>query len=160
MEVDASKHAIGGVLLQEQYNGMQKPVAYYSFALSEQQQEWEMFSQEIYALVVAPRQWHMYLFGNKFIVRSDHNPLITTRKKDPRGKIVRLLMELEEYDFEIEHVTGTKNVKTDFLTRIPTITATLPDSPLDEHIYNISNKHFTEHHLIAEQSENRVINRD
>ena len=110
----------------------------------------------MYALVETLRQWHMY--RNKFIVRSDHSPLITIRKRDPRGKIARWLMELEEYDFEIEHVTGTKNVKADFLTRISTTTATPPDSPLNEHTYNISNKHFTEQ-LIAEQSEDRVINR-
>ena len=145
VEVDASTHAIGGVLLQEQNNGIQKPVAYYSFALSEQQQKWETFSQEIYALVVALRQWHTYLFGNKFIGRSDHNPLLTIRnKKDPQEKITRWLMELEEYDFVIEHVSGIKNIKADFLTRIPNTTATQPNSLLDEHIYSISNKHFTE----------------
>ena len=55
--------------------------------LSTPQQNWETFSQETYALVVALRQWHMYLLGNKFQVRSDHNPLVTIReKKDPRGK--------------------------------------------------------------------------
>ena len=61
VEVDASNDAVGGVLLQEQGSGVAKQIAYYSFALSEQQQKWDTFSKEIYALVVALRHWHVYL---------------------------------------------------------------------------------------------------
>ena len=50
VEVDASGEAVGGVLSQEQINGSIKPVAYYSCALSKQQQKWDTFSKEAYAL--------------------------------------------------------------------------------------------------------------
>ena len=73
VEVDASKDAVGGVLLQEQGSGVAKPTTYYSFALSEQRQKWDTPSKEIYALVVALRHWHVYLFGNKFVLKSDRS---------------------------------------------------------------------------------------
>ena len=107
IEVDASDNAIGGILSQEQSDGHIKPVGYFSFSLSAQQQKWETFSKEVYALVAAVRQWHVYLYGNKFKVLSDHNPLLTIRnKKDPRGKVARWLMELQEYNFDISHIPG------------------------------------------------------
>ena len=36
--------------MQEQADGIIKPVAYYSCALSNQQQKWETFSKETYAV--------------------------------------------------------------------------------------------------------------
>ena len=95
-----------------------KPVAYYSCALSEQEQKWDTFSKEAYALVVALRKWHTYLYGNRFTVKSDHNPLKTMKdRKDPRGKTARWLMEMSEYDFDIEYIKGVDNTKADFLSR-------------------------------------------
>ena len=139
IEVDASKEAVGGVLLQEQHDGVIKPVSYCSYALSLSQQNWETYSQEVYALVLAVRKWHVYLFGNKFTFRSDHDPLKTIRnKKDPRGKIANWLMELEEYEYEIQHIKGTDNTKADCLSRSGT-TAKPPPSRLEEHIFAISN---------------------
>ena len=109
-------------------------MAYYSFALTQQQQKWDTFRKETYALVIALRQWHMYLYGNKFVVKSDHNPLITVRnKKDPRGKTARWLMELEEYDFDLVHIPGKQNVKADFLSRC-TPSAEPPPTQLDANI--------------------------
>ena len=67
-------------------------ISYCSYALSPPQQNWEPYSQETYALVLAVRKWHPYLYGNKFTFRSDHNPLKDIRdKKDPQGNIACLL---------------------------------------------------------------------
>ena len=125
VEVDASKFAVGGVLQQEQHDGTVKPVSYCSFALSAAQSNWEPYSQETFALVLAVRKWHPYLYGNRFTFRSDHNPLKNIRnKKDPRGKIANWLMELEEYDYVIQHIPGKDNVIADCLSRSGTNTET------------------------------------
>ena len=122
VEVDASKVGVGGVLLQEQHDGSIRPVSYCSYALSPPQQNWETYSKEVFALVLSSRKWHPYLFGNKCIFRSDHDPLKTIRnKKDPRGKIANWLMELEEYDYVIHHVPGKENITADCLSRAPTL---------------------------------------
>ena len=138
IEVDASKVAVGGVLLQEQHDGVIKPVSYCSYALSPPQQNWETYSQETFALVLAVRKWHMYLFGNKFTFRSDHDPLKSIRnKKDPRGKIANWLMELEEYDYDIQHIKGTDNTKAGCLSRSGTTTEP-PAGRLEEHVFVVS----------------------
>ena len=156
IEVDASDKAIGGILSQEQSDGHIKPVGYFSFSLSAQQQKWETFSKEVYALVAAVRQWHVYLYGNKFKVLSDHNPLLTIRnKKDPRGKVARWLMELQEYNFDISHIPGKQNQKADFLSRI--VTANIPPTGrLEENVYRVTKENFHEQ-LRDEQNRDQVI---
>ena len=140
VEVDASKVGVGGVLLQEQHDGSIRPVSYCSYALSPPQQNWETYSKEAFALVLSSRKWHPYLFGNKCIFRSDHDPLKNIRnKKDPRGKIANWLMELEEYDYVIKHVPGKENIAADCLSRSNT-TAEPPPSRLEEFVYSVVDK--------------------
>ena len=137
VEVDASKVGVGGVLLQEQRDGSVKPVSYCSYALSPPQQGWETYSKEVFALVLSSRKWHPYLFGNKCIFRSDHDPLKTIRnKKDPRGKIANWLMELEEYNYIINHIPGKDNITADCLSRSNT-TLEPPPSRLEEFVYAV-----------------------
>ena len=157
-EVDASNYSIGGILTQEQADGTIRTVAYYSCALSKQQQKWETFSKETYAVVVALRKWHSYLYGNKFVLRSDHNPLVTIRdKKDPRGKIARWLMELEEYEFDIVHLPGKENVKADFMSR-GNPTAFPSAGRLEENVYAVVNESFRTQ-LKIEQNSDAIIKR-
>ena len=157
VEVDASKFAVGGVLHQEQRDGTIRPVSYCSYALSPPQQNWEPYSQETFALVLAVRKWHPYLFGNRFTFRSDHNPLKNIRsKKDPRGKIANWLMELEEYDYEIEHIPGKNNVVADSLSRSGT-SSEPPASRLEEFVNAVSDE-FKEQ-LRTAQAEDIVVQR-
>ena len=107
--------------------------------------------------MLSVRKWHPYLFGNSFTFRSDHNPLKNIRdKKDPRGKIANWLMELEEYDYKIEHVPGKENIVADCLSR-SSPTTPRPPSRLEEHVYLVSDN-FKER-LRAAQLEDVVIQR-
>lgn len=38
--------------------------------------------------------------------------------KDPSSKLMRMRLDLDEYDFEIEHIRGKENVIADALSRI------------------------------------------
>ena len=157
VEVDASKTAVGGVLHQEQHDGTVRPVSYCSYALSPPQQNWEPYSQETFALVLAVRKWHPYLFGNRFTFRSDHNPLKNIRgKKDPRGKIANWLMELEEYDYQVEHIPGKNNVVADCLSRSGTKNEP-PTSRLEDFVFLVSDD-FNEQ-LRTSQAEDVVVRR-
>ena len=103
VETDASKSSIGGVLSQQKDDGNIHPIAYFSLALSPTEQNWSTYSQEAYALVMATRQWYVFLAGHKFVLKTDHNPLVHLRsKKDPRGKFARWLSELEEFEYDVE----------------------------------------------------------
>ena len=86
VEVDASDYAVGGVLSQMNSDNQLHPVAYMSIALKPSEQNWCPHSKEAYALLLATRDWHVYLAGQKFVLNSDHNPLVHLReKKDPEA---------------------------------------------------------------------------
>ena len=63
------------------------------------------------------RQWHVYLAGIEFTIKSDHNPLVLIRNtRNPKGKSARWLSELEEYRYTIEYTPpGIFNQKVDTL---------------------------------------------
>ena len=118
MEVDESNYAVGGILSQADENGHLQPVAYFSTTLQPSQRNWAATTKEAFTLVSAVRIWHVYLAGTHFILYSDQNPLTHLRsQEDPRGKFVRWITELEEYDYSIYYVPGKENYKAEALSR-------------------------------------------
>ena len=118
VQVDASDHAVGGVLSQGNANGEWHPVAYFSTTLTAAQKKWSTHSKEAFAAIMAIRHWHVYLAGTEFVIKSDHDPLVRLRsKKDPRGKFARWITELEEYNYKIEYIPGKSNTVADALSR-------------------------------------------
>lgn len=57
----------------------------------------------------------------KFIVRSDHfsSTYIKNLKSSSNSKLLRYSLLLSQYDFDIEHVKGTKNLIADSISRRP-----------------------------------------
>ncbi len=89
-------------------------------------------------MVCAVEHWHVYLTGNKFVLDSDHSPLVALRKKEKiRGKVARWIALLESFDFEVKHVAGSKNQKADALSRNPAANTVQPDDILDDKIYSV-----------------------
>ena len=158
VEVDASDHAIGGVLSQKNENGEMHLVSYFSTTLKGAQNNWSAHSKEAYAVVMATRNWYVYLAGTEFVIRSDHNPLQHLRNmKDPRGKFARWISELEEYSYTIEYIPGKLNVKADYLSRncVPA-DVELPDS-WEEKIYAVMSEGNFMAQLRHEQQEDLIV---
>ena len=64
-------------------------------------------------------KFHDYLDGNKFIVRTDNNPLtyvLTTAKLDATGH--RWLAALSSYNFKFQYRSGRNNRDADALSRL------------------------------------------
>ena len=76
--------------------------------------------------------------------------------RDPRGKFGRWIMELEEYDYEICYIPGSKNVKADALSRNRAASEFQPPSKFDENIYSVDNVTFLDQ-LREEQAKDDVI---
>ncbi|KII63191.1 Transposon Ty3-I Gag-Pol polyprotein [Thelohanellus kitauei] len=114
---DASHVAMGAVL--SQYNETELvPISFASKSFSSSQKNYSTIDKECCAIVFAVRKFRKYLLGKKFIILTDHNPLVSLRNlKDPRGRRARWLMELEEFDYEIKHLAGNHNVVADTLSR-------------------------------------------
>ena len=60
-----------------------------------------------------------YLYGKKFIVVTDHGPLVSLfTHKNPSSKLTRIRLDLSDYDFEIKYKQGKINTNADALSRI------------------------------------------
>lgn len=59
-----------------------------------------------------------YLYGEKFILITDHKPLTWLHKlKDPTSRLARWRIKLAEYDYAIVYKPGKINANTDTLSR-------------------------------------------
>ena len=69
---------------------------------------------------MAIEHWHTYLYGRKFVVYTDHQPLAwLLNKKNPHPRLERWLIRLAQYRFEIKYRKGIENVVADALSRLP-----------------------------------------
>ncbi len=122
LEVDTSNYAIGVMLNQQDKQKRWHPVAYYSTTLSEIEWNYDIYNKELLAIVKSLWHWRTYLVGNPHttIIHTDHSNLLYWKK--PR-KISRRIawefQELQEYNFMLKHITGTKNARADALSRWP-----------------------------------------
>ncbi len=120
LHVDASRNGLGAVLNQQHPEGL-RPVAYASRKLSATEQRYPTHQLEFLALKWAVVDtFHDYLYGLKFIVRTDNNPLtyvLTTAKLNATGH--RWLAALATYDFSLQYKPGRHNIDADVLSRYP-----------------------------------------
>lgn len=119
LTTDASNYAIGAVLSQ---NG--HPVCYASRTLSRHEQNYSATDKEFLAIMWSVQYFRPYLYGNKFSIFTDHQPIkflqTKYKGKDLSPRHQRWLLKLGEYDFQIEYLKGKENKVADFLSRIKT----------------------------------------
>ena len=70
IEADASDFCLGAVLLQDGH-----PIAYESRTFIPAERNYPTGERELCAVVHALKIWRCYLWGNRFTVKSDHEPL-------------------------------------------------------------------------------------
>jgi hypothetical protein len=107
---DWSKKGVGGVLLQEDDAGVERVVAYGSRSCNGAESRYSSFEGELLAAVYFVRLWRQYLYGERFQLESDHQPLqwILTNSK-LTGKLARWALMLSEFDFKVVHKPGVDN---------------------------------------------------
>ncbi|GFQ91611.1 transposon Ty3-I Gag-Pol polyprotein [Trichonephila clavata] len=119
LDTDASHESVGAVLSQE-INGQEHVIAYWSKCLSKPERNYCVTRKELLAIVKAVENFHSYLYGRKFLLRTDHASLTWLLNfKNTEGQIARWIQKLEEYDFEIKHRKGSLHSNADALSRRP-----------------------------------------
>ena len=119
LDTDASNDGLGSVLSQIQ-NGVERVIAYFSKTFSKQERRYCVTRRELLAVVASIKHFHHYLYGQKFVVRSDHGALRWIYNfKNPEGQLARWLETLATYDFKIEHRAGRVHSNADGLSRRP-----------------------------------------
>ncbi|CAF4882062.1 unnamed protein product [Pieris macdunnoughi] len=119
---DASIKGVGAVLKQEDKNGDNRPVAYFSKKLNEVQKKKKAIYLECLAIKEAVKYWQHWLMGKEFMVYSDHKPLenmnIKSRTDEELGD---LTYYLSQYNFKIKYNPGKSNQEADCLSRNPVL---------------------------------------
>ncbi len=74
--------------------------------------------REALAIVLACRQFQHYLYGTKFTIRTDHQPIVSVFKQKTKcPRMNRWVFEMREYCYKIEYKSGKRNVVADQLSR-------------------------------------------
>ena len=120
VKTDASLTAIGYILSQE-IDKKERVISYGSKKLSAQQQRWSTYDREFFALIAGVRANAHYLRHARFVVITDHRPLLAWRKvdakKDPTGRRTRWAIELDNYDFDLIYKAGKAHSDADAMSR-------------------------------------------
>ena len=132
LDTDASNFGLGGVLSQIQ-NDVEHVVAYCSHALRPSQRRYCTTKREMLAAMSMRIQFHSYLRGAKFTLRTDHKSLVWLHRfKDTEGMMARWLHALQQFQFSFVHRAGRDYGNADGLSRVissPCGQCTHPDCP-------------------------------
>ncbi|KII66908.1 hypothetical protein RF11_02288 [Thelohanellus kitauei] len=89
--------------------------------------KYSSYEIECLAFVYACKQFRQYLFSREFEVYSDHKPLEWLLKNKIRdGRIGRLIVLLQEYNFKIHYSKGRTKTNVDVLLRLALYTEIEP----------------------------------
>ena len=119
LDTDASNVGIGAVLSQVHY-GDERVIAYYSRALSKPQRNFCTTRRKLLGVVRAIENFHPYLYGRKFTVRTDHASLQWLLSfNNLEGQLARWLEKLQSYDFCTAYRAGKIHQNADTLSLRP-----------------------------------------
>eukprot|EP01124_Arcella_intermedia_P034066 TRINITY_DN8373_c0_g3_i1.p1 TRINITY_DN8373_c0_g3~~TRINITY_DN8373_c0_g3_i1.p1 ORF type:complete len:221 (+),score=34.37 TRINITY_DN8373_c0_g3_i1:474-1136(+) len=98
---DASEFGVGCMLAQY-FKGVLKPIAF--------------AKKELWGIVIALRKFRDIMLGSRCVVHTDHIAWLSKKNNfDLTSVISRWIDEIYEYDIEIKHIEGRKNVVADAL---------------------------------------------
>ena len=117
---DASENGLGAVLSQIDEKKRERVILYDSRSLTKAEANYSTTDLECLAIIWAVQKFHKYLFtGIPFKIVTDHSALKSLKMaKIPKGRRARWIMELQQYNFQIEHRPGKSNANADALSRM------------------------------------------
>ncbi|UYV67003.1 K02A2.6-like, partial [Cordylochernes scorpioides] len=164
---DASAYGISGVLCHI-VEGEEKPITFVSRTLSSAEVKYSQTEKEALAIVFATSKLRQYLFGRKFVLKSDHKALTTVfgnkRLLPPliANRLHRWALELSNFDFDIRYTNRDTMLCADAFSRLPLEEINSREDNIDLVTHDISFLNVTPlDHLIIEEETNKdpVLNK-
>ena len=125
LTVDASPYGVGAVISHTSADGIGKPIAFASRSLNSAEKNYAQIQREALAIIFGVKKFHMYLYGRRFTLETDHKPLsfIFSPTKDipstAAARMQRWALILSGYEYDIKHRRGEDNAHADMLSRLP-----------------------------------------
>ena len=119
---DASGYGIGAVLAQVDSQGQERVISYTSRTLDDHEKNYSAMEKEALAVIFATNHFRVYLFGRQFHLVTDNRALtwLHSQSLEPKDRITRWVMDLQEFDFIVSHRPGKENLNADTLSRLVT----------------------------------------
>ena len=118
LQTDASDCGLGAVLAQKDSQGNEHVVAYASRTLNDRKKHYSAMEKEALAVVFATQNFRVYLLGKPFQLITDNRALTWLHSLEPKGRIARWIMDLQEFSFTVQHRAGKDNANADALSRL------------------------------------------
>lgn len=109
LATDASPVGISGILSHVMTDGSEKPIAFASRSLSNTEQRYAQIDREALAIFWAVKKFYPYLYGRKFCLVTDCQPLLSIfspSKSIPAttaARVQRYALYLSGFDYDIEY---------------------------------------------------------
>ena len=120
LDTDASFGAIGAVLSQNDNIGNEKVIAFASRTLNDHEKGYCVTRKELLAVHEFIMYFRHYLYGKKFLVRTDHKALtyMTKTNKPISPQFQTWIANLSSFNFILEYRKGKEHTNADGLSRI------------------------------------------
>lgn len=118
--VDASPEGVAAILTQSKKKD-QNVIACASSCFTSTQKRYSQIEREMLAITWGVDHFKTYLLGSKFIIHTDHKPLVSllsNHYKSTSARLERLRLKLQGQDFSICHIPGLTN-PADYMSREP-----------------------------------------
>lgn len=126
VEVDASAVGAGAVgagavLLQDDQNGVEHPVSFFSHRFNIHQCKYSTIEKETLALLWALQHFEVYVGSSSLplVIYTDHNPLtFLSCMYNYNQRLMRWALQVQDRNLVIKHKKGSENVVADTLSRV------------------------------------------
>jgi len=119
---DASRSGIGGVLMQKDEDGIEKPIHFVSRALKKAEENYSVTDLEGTVAVYCVKKFKHYILRNKLKTSliTDHKPLVgICNKTEPtNNRHLKWVTTLSVLQVKVQYEEGRKNVIADVLSRM------------------------------------------
>ncbi|GJR42419.1 reverse transcriptase domain-containing protein [Tanacetum coccineum] len=96
-----------------------RPIHYASKTINEAESHYTTTEKEMLAVVYAFEKFRSYLILNKSVVYTDHSALkCLFAKKDSKARLLRWVLLLQEFDFNVIDTKGAENLAADHLSQL------------------------------------------